>query len=348
LAGALKRNALVGLALAGLALSLGLEALHVRAYGAPGASSFCTLTSRFDCTSVALSRYAVIFGLPLPLWGALGFVALGVAAWLGSALLLPLAALAALASVGLLGLELFAVGSICLLCEGVHLVAFALLALAWRNRASFVPWSRDDAALVLLPPLGAMIALLSFLPPYWGALGWKGELPFADGVTDDGAPWIGARSPKLTLEEYTDYLCPHCKVATARTLRRLAAHPSDIRVIRKQFPLARCRAGQPGSCLQVRMADCALEAQRFWQMDRWLFAHADQVRPDPALAAREVGIDAARFTSCVERRETYERAEREWQSADQRKFLGTPTYIVGTKRIAPETVDRWLEQGHAD
>jgi uncharacterized membrane protein len=347
LGGALKRGAPVGLAAAGLLLSLALELLHVRAYSAPASSSFCTLGAHLDCTSVALSRYAVLLGLPLPLWGALGFLALGSAAYRRSWWLLPLAAMAGAVSIALLIVELALVGALCLLCEGVHVVALATLALAWRRRAELVPRSRDDAAIILLPPLGAMLALLLFLPKYWGAFGWRGELPFPDGVTADGAHWIGAREPQLTVDEYIDYLCPHCKAATAWTLKRLAAKPNDIRIVRRHFPLGHCRAEQKTSCVQLRMAYCAGEQQRFWQMDRWLFAH-QELRPSLDAASRDVALDVGRFATCVERSDTYEHAERESRDATKKRFVGTPTYMVGGKRVSAADLDRLLEQGRID
>jgi len=297
---------------------------------------------------VALSRYSVLLGLPVPLWGALGFGALAIAAWFRSWWLLPLAAVGALASLGLLGLELVAIGAFCLLCEVVHALAIALFFVAWRGRRELRPHTRDDTALVLLPPLGAMLALLFFVRPYWGAFAWKGPLPFPEGVTEDGAPWIGARDPKLTLDEFIDYSCPHCKAATAWTLQRLAAKPNDIRLVRRQYPLAACKATQKGSCQKVRMAYCAGEQQRFWQMDRWLFGHNEQVRPDPNVAARDLGLDATRFNGCLERPEIYERTEREWKSVAKRRFAGTPTYMVGGKRVPSNVADRMLERGRPD
>ncbi|HTQ06873.1 MAG TPA: thioredoxin domain-containing protein [Polyangiaceae bacterium] len=337
-----------GLALGGLLLSALLEWLHVKAYGAPGASSFCTVGKRLDCTAVALASSSVVLGLPLPIWGILGFSALGVAAWLGSAWLVPLAFGAALASVALLGVELFDVGALCFLCEAVHAVAFALAVVAWRARRTLAPLAdRERAALVLLPPLGGMIALLIFLPPYFRTVTFRGELPFADGVTPEGEPWIGAKNPKLTLEEYTDYRCPHCRTASSWTLHRLAAHPNDIRIVRGQQPLARCLA-QRGSCDRLRFAYCAQEQGRFWQMDRWLFAHGDEHTVEPARAASDLGIDGARFASCVERADTYARAERESAASERRHFAWTPTYVLNGKRIPSATADRYLERGRAE
>ncbi|HVR18147.1 MAG TPA: vitamin K epoxide reductase family protein, partial [Polyangiaceae bacterium] len=126
----MNRTPIVVLAALGLALSLALELLHARAYLEPTASAFCATGERLDCTSVALSRYSVLLGVPLPLWGALGFIAIAVAAVRGSRWLLPLTGVAALASLVLFVLELAAIGALCLLCEGVHLVCFALVALA--------------------------------------------------------------------------------------------------------------------------------------------------------------------------------------------------------------------------
>jgi uncharacterized membrane protein len=338
----------LGLACLGLVLSLALEALHVRAYSAPTAASFCALGHRLDCTSVALSRYSVLFGLPVPLWGALGFAALGTAAWLRSWWLLPLAGMAAVASVALLVVELAFIGALCLLCEGVHVTALALAVVAWRGRGELRARTRDDSALVFLPPLGVMLGLLLFIQPYWASFGWRGPLPFPEGVTEDGAHWIGAREPKLTLDEYTDYLCPHCRAATAWTLRRLAARPNSIRIVRRQYPLSACHEDRKGSCLQVRMVYCAAEAQRFWQMDRWLFAHSDERVPDVRAAARDLDIDAERFATCTERDDVYARAARDSRSIAKRHFLGTPTYMVGDKRITSEKADALLERGTAE
>jgi uncharacterized membrane protein/predicted DsbA family dithiol-disulfide isomerase len=334
---------------AGLALSLWLEYLHVRAYQAPDASSFCAVGEKLDCTTVALSHWSVLLGLPLPLWGALGFLAIGVAAYLRSAWVVWLSLAAALGSVALLVLELVAIGSLCLLCEAVHLVSIALAVVAWRGRAGLVPLSdRDSAAVILLPPAGLMLGLLLFVPPYFRVFTWKGELPFPEGTTSDGSHWVGAREPKLTLEEYTDYLCPHCKAATNWTLQRLAKHPDTIRIVRRQHPLGTCTVTRRSSCDRLRLAYCASEQQRFWQADRWLFAHGQQLKLDIAAAAHETGLDFNKLTTCMERSDIRDRAARESAAAVKRRFVGTPTYFVNGKRVSTQTVQRLLERGTAE
>jgi uncharacterized membrane protein len=331
----------------GLLLSLGLELVHYRAYTVPTASSFCSVGEKLDCASVALSRYSVVLGVPLPIWGVAAFLALLVAAWRRSRWLLPLAALATASSVVLLAVELFVIGSVCLLCEGVHIACAALLVLAWQNRRSDVaPLGELEGSLLIGgPALGLLLAVALFQPPYWGVFGWKGELPFAQGKTEDGYPWIGAERPAVVVHEFTDYSCPHCKAASGHLLRVLAERPKTLRIVRRQFARLPCPSGVSTSCQMVRLAYCAQEQGKFWQADRWLFEHGTgRSQVDLSEAARDIGLDAPRLRGCVERADTYGRAEAEARLARQQNIPGTPYYIVGDVRLAPHQLLKHLEQ----
>lgn len=325
----------------GLLLCLGLELVHYRAYAAPSASSFCSVGAKLDCVSVALSRYSVLLGVPMPLWGAAGFLALLGAAWLRSRWLLPLAALATLASLVLLGIELVAIGAVCFLCEGVHLASVALLVLAWRQRTAAADTyaSRDSLLLVFAPSAGLMVALLLFQQPYWGAFGWQGDLPFAEGKTEEGYPWIGAEQPSLVVHEFTDYACPHCKVATAHLLRQVAAHPKKLRIVRRQYARMSCPPGVPVACELARVAYCAQEQGKFWQTDRWLFENTmPRRRLDVSAVARDVGLDEKQLRACVVRDDIYRRADADSKAASKKRIVGTPYYTVGNKAQSLEQV----------
>jgi len=324
----------MALAAIGLLTCLVLELVHVRAYLTPSAASLCTLGERFDCVSVALSRLAVLLGLPLPLWGVLGFVAIGLAAWLRSRALLPLATLAAAAGVVLTALSAWQVGSLCWLCELAHACSLAICVLAWRARGALVrPLAdRGASACVLAAPLGLGMAFALFVPRYWGLFGWKSEPPFAHGRTSDGSAWIGAEQPELTLEEYVDYSCPHCKAASARSLMLLASQPAKLRLVRRYRPRTQCLPASEGRCLETRIALCAGEQDRFWQADRWLFAHAGGAEePRVEDAAHDIGLDRERLSACLTRDATFERAAAERKRARQLRIPGTPYYASGDR-----------------
>jgi uncharacterized membrane protein len=329
---------ILALACAGAAACLVLEYIHYRAYLVPGADSFCSFGEQLDCSSVALSKYAVLLGVPLPLWGLSGFLAIGLAAWRGSRWLLPLAALATAAGLGLTVLSGSRIGSYCVTCELVHALSAVILVLGWRARRQLVqPLSAPfTSANVLLPSLGVLLGVGFFLPPYWGVFAWHGELPFAHGRTADGHPWIGAAQPKLTLEEFVDYSCPHCKAATARNLMRLAAHPDELRLVRRHYPRTMCQPRSETRCIAARIALCAGEQDRFWQADRWLFEHAEGGHELRVLdAARDLEIDPARLAECVSREATFELAAAEWKQAKKLRIPGTPYYSDGSKLVDP-------------
>jgi uncharacterized membrane protein len=341
----LKRGTFIGLAVLGLALSLWLEVLHVRAYLVPSRTSFCSVGQTLDCASVALSRFSVLLDVPVPLWGALGFLAIGIAAYQRSRWLVVLTGAAALASLVLLGVELFAVGALCLLCEAVHALCFALFALALRKRKELsVPLgSRDDALVLFGPPVGIAIALALYVPHYWGVFSWKTAPPFPHGTTADGRPWIGAKNPKITLEEITDYGCPHCKAIAARNLRRLAEHPDTLRIVRRQYPRFICVGSAQAACTFVRAAFCSAEQDKFWQADRFLFEHGtDRKRPTLATLAEGVGLDLAKLTKCSERPDIYERAEKETRLVVKQNVQDTPVLMIGGKRVSEETLNTLL------
>lgn len=331
----------------GLSMCIALEVVHYRAYTAPSSGSFCSVGAKLDCASVALSRYSTFGGVPLPLWGAAGFVSLLTAAWLRSRWLLPLASFATLASIALLLIELLVIGAVCLLCEGVHLASVLLLVIAWRQRTS----TRDDYAdrgswlLIFGPALGVMLALSLFLRPYWGAFSWKGDLPFPQGKTAEGYPWIGAEQPKLVVHEFTDYSCPHCKAASAQMLREVAAHARELRVVRRQYARMPCPVGVAASCKLARLAYCAQEQGKFWQADRWLFEHATgRHEVDLAVAARDIGLNHERLQACVVRADTYVRAEADAKEARKKRVLGTPYYIVDGKLLSGEQLVKRLRE----
>jgi uncharacterized membrane protein len=328
----------VGLATLGLVLSLLLERLHVQAYLSPSAESFCALGERLDCTTVALSSWSVIGGVPLPLWGAVGFFAIGVAAVTESRWLLPLTAIAALASLGLFVIEIALVGAICLLCEAVHLVSFGLFGLALSLRKNFTRalYDRKHVATVFVPPAVAVLGMALFLPHYWGAFAWSGDVPFPQGRTPEGHAWIGAVEPKVTLHEFTDYRCPHCKSAASRTLRRVSEHPKSLRVVRHQFPRGRCPKRPNNGCIGIRMAYCAGEQDKFWQADRWLFEHGGSKRSEAPAFAEAIGLDLGKLQVCLAREDLALRAAAEAEYGLAQKFTGTPSYMVEGEHV-PET-----------
>lgn len=333
------------LTLAGLLLSAVLVWIHVQTHLFPATDAFCTVGEKFDCNLVAASPHSVVFGLPWAVWGTLGYVAMFTASLTRSLWLLPLCLFSALISAALLLVSLLSVGSLCYLCEGVHVVSFALAFLVYRGRRKLTGDLKDPsmALTVLGAPLGLAVSLLIFLPRYWDSFSYKGEPPFPTGMTEEGFPWIGSESPKTTIEEYVDYQCPHCKIGAAQTLRVLGKH-SDWRVVRRHQPRMRCDARVPSTCKPARLAYCAGTLGQFWRGDRWLFAHSDDLKePDVSAMALDLGLDPGALRTCYESPQAYEFARSENKAANKRGARAVPVYFVDGKRLKGEELENFFK-----
>lgn len=103
---------------------------------------FCEIGNAFSCETVIQSEYSRIFGIPMAAFGAFWFGAaliLSVAALMGfrvGRLLLAWSVIGVLGALALLLVEVFLIGSICVLCTFAHaagagVFAAALLAHLW-------------------------------------------------------------------------------------------------------------------------------------------------------------------------------------------------------------------------
>lgn len=331
------------LAAAGLVVCGVLEWIHVKTYLLPSVDSFCSVNDSFDCGTVALSRMSVFAGVPMPVWGAAGFVAMLIAAWRRSWLLWPLAGFSAVASVALLLEELLHVGSVCLMCEAVHGLAVLLAIVAWRHHRKVERPGRRVVLTTVALPAAMVVGTIAFVPPYWSPLTWQSGVPHPTGVTDDGLAWVGAEQPQLTIEEFVDYGCPHCAIATNRTRRRLAKDGDALRVIRRHQPRMRCNVRNHG-CVTLRAAHCAGAQDKFWQMDAWLFAHAPgRGDVDVLKGARALELDEASFMLCLEDPKTYAWADREAAAARRLKITMTPTYRVDGRTVTQPELETLLD-----
>ena len=62
------------LAVAGVAVSVYLAISHYRVYTDITYSSFCAISKAFNCDTVSQSVYAILLGVPVPVWGVLGYL----------------------------------------------------------------------------------------------------------------------------------------------------------------------------------------------------------------------------------------------------------------------------------
>ena len=105
------------------------------------------------------------------------------------------------------------------------------------------------------------------------------------GVTPEGWPYLGRADAPITVEEYTDFLCPFCARHATGTLPALLERyvaPGQVRYVFRDMPLASLH---PTAAAGHAAARCVAQqgAPLFWAMHEALFASQDRWRslPDP-------------------------------------------------------------------
>jgi protein-disulfide isomerase/uncharacterized membrane protein len=268
--------ACVLLSLAGLGLCIYLGVLHIglirgellggAACGGPG--------SLFNCHAVTASPVGRFAGLPLWVWGLIGYLAslnLASIAWLfpdaaarALTLLTGLALGFVAVDAALLAVMVVQIRHLCLFCLLTYLVNLLLAVIGrwalgqpWRQivgglgaaARAFLPSRARPVAWLFwgMTTLGAVGAVALHVAVLYAVMGIPGAahrqmVEFASreprvAVDTAGDPSVGPAGARLELVEFSDFFCPVCQRAWKFNAIILAGHRRDVRFTFKQFPL---------------------------------------------------------------------------------------------------------------
>jgi protein-disulfide isomerase/uncharacterized membrane protein len=355
------RVAFLVLCTAGALLAADLIRLHVKVHTDPAYHSYCAISERANCETVAASDYAVLLNLPIAVWGLLGYLLLGtLAIWGLRRPLTPpswpygglfwLSLFSALASTALNGISHFVIESICIVCMGVYAVNLALLGVSTteliRLKTSPIKGFVADLKAAVARPFGPaaiglvfgmiVVLLLGVVPAYWRVDQQMGPGELAVGVTEDGHAWIGAKRPVLTITEYSDYQCPYCKRGHEEIRQLLEKYPDKIRLVHRHYPLDQScnqqlqRPFHPYACSYARLAYCAQQINRFWEANDVLYKKGrrrDQFFAWELAVALKIGKEE--LEKCENSAEAAAAVERDLGAGHSLNIRGTPTYVIG-------------------
>ena len=293
--------AVIAIALVGLIASAYLAYLHYAVHTKIGYSSFCAYSKTVNCDTVAQSPYSVFLGVPVAVWGVLGYALVLFLSFLGLRedhsgrrlwiLAYFIAALFGLVSLLLGAVSAFVIQSKCVICMftyGLNVLLFLFtMAVRSKRRVKIWPGIGEDVQFLVKrvrltgPVFGflllASVAMIAFFPSYWKMPPTVPSSGLEHGVTEDGRPWIGTKNAKLTILEFTDYQCFYCRKAHFLLKELLHKHKGAIKVIYYPFPLDKnCNprfeeTHYQGSCDLAFWALTGLKSGKFWDMHDALF-----------------------------------------------------------------------------
>lgn len=351
------------LTLIGLGTTLYLSIAHYRVYMDMGYKSFCAISRSINCDTVSQSVHAVLLGMPLAVWGCIGYLvilALMIAALHSTARPRRVWATIQVTIFLFCGFDLYLgwissyrIKSYCLMCILTYAVNFALLYLAWLIRRRFNPESlfrclradmgffkqhRTRTALIAAAVAGILCCGSLFYPPYWQYSLISTESSLPTGLTPEGRPWIGAQAPQLVIEEYSDYLCFQCSKMHAYLRELVSRYPDKLRLVHYHFPMDSAynplvkEGFHEGSGKMALLALYAETQDRFWPMNDLLFESGRQRAPVGTRAlGKALDLDYKEMSRSVQDPDLLQRLWMDINSGLKLQISATPTFVIDGK-----------------
>lgn len=307
------------------------------------------------CERVQANPHALLWGLPVAMYGALLYLALLVISVVQSVVQRRAAhpavnhgvrsSIAFISTTGaafsgyLTWVEAFVIHAWCVWCVLSFGIIVSISVLAWLERSD--PGQvqtrqsarrTDFAAISLSFVIAAPLVLLGHRSskPAGSAYPLPDDMVRAHLVRPDSS-WVGAISPVISVVEFADFQCPGCREAQEAVRAIQNQYGSRIRFVFRNLPLA---SVHPYAEQAAEAAECAARQGRFWKMVDLLYAkQADLRLPAISEYAAEAGVDRKRFTDCLVSGKMAEHVRRDIADATALGIRGTPTFVVAGKRL---------------
>jgi protein-disulfide isomerase len=139
---------------------------------------------------------------------------------------------------------------------------------------------------------------------------------------------LGNPKGDVTMVEFFDYNCPHCKDALADMLNLMKTDPK-LRVVLKEFPVLGPQSVEAARvAVAVRMQDPT--GKKYLEFHRKMFEHRGINDKTQALAtAKEIGLDMTRLEKDLASPEVDTTLRESFQLAEALGLDGTPSYVIG-------------------
>ncbi len=159
------------------------------------------------------------------------------------------------------------------------------------------------------------------------------------------APMKGGPAARVTLVEFVDYECPHCKRVQPVLRQALDEFRDDVKLYFKHYPLG----GHTNSRLAAEAAVAAHRQGKFWPYNEKLWASSDSLTP--ALLeqiAKDLGLDVDRWRKDAESPETKMRVQKDRDEGGALGIASTPTIYLNGREFTDtrdvESLRDWISE----
>lgn len=148
---------------------------------------------------------------------------------------------------------------------------------------------------------------------------------------DRMSPRIGAANGPVTVVEFFDYQCPHCKTM-ATTLENFMKGNRNVQVVFKEFPIF------PGSQYAAMAALASAKQGKYYEFHNALMADKNPLTKNDVLAtAKKLGINVAQLEKDMQSKDVKQELQNTIKLAQSIGIAGTPAFIVQNNKVKAKT-----------
>ena len=165
----------------------------------------------------------------------------------------------------------------------------------------------------------------------------------------DGNPSKGPSGARVTIVEFSDFECPHCREIHT-VLQSVETHYPQVRVVYKDFPLTQLHPWADTAAVGAR---CAFKQSpdSFWKIHDLIFDNQDTISAsniyDQLVGfAGQIGLDMDSFKACLSSPEAKQAVETNRADGVALNVTSTPTLFING-RILPggdlSTIEQFVD-----
>ena len=162
------------------------------------------------------------------------------------------------------------------------------------------------------------------------------------------APMKGSPSAKITLVEFADYECPHCRRFQPVLHQILDEFRSEVKLYFKHYPLPQ----HTNARLAAEAAVAAQKQGKFWQFQDKLWEKSEELTPaEIEKAAKESGLDVAKFRQDIASEAVKARVQKDRSDGAAAGLQATPTLYINGREYTDgrdsDSLREWIKDAIA-
>ncbi|MEM7139126.1 MAG: thioredoxin domain-containing protein [Myxococcota bacterium] len=162
-------------------------------------------------------------------------------------------------------------------------------------------------------------------------------------LSSKGSPLRGSPMAPVTIYEFSDFQCPHCRLAAPYLKRVVDDSNGKVKLVFKQYPLP----GHPKAREAAKAAVAADRQGKFWEMHDMIFLNQDKLGGvNFEDYAKKLGLDVKRFVADMNSKEVEAKVDADREEGKKAGVDSTPSIYVNDRRyiFPPDKLAEYIRE----